>query len=136
MTTLNLQQAAKYLKMHPITLLHKIHAGIVPAAKPAKRWVLIESDLNAYLQSLYITRSQQTNEPHLKPIGDFLPQTLAKKDYYTLLGIHDYPQIHSPKPDPRSGASHAHEANQVAESEAVWLVGNSGHVAQSNTRMV
>jgi excisionase family DNA binding protein len=53
MRTLNLQQAAQFLKLHPITVLQRARAGTLPAAKPGKRWVFIEEDLAAYLRSKY-----------------------------------------------------------------------------------
>lgn len=53
MITMNRTEAAKLLNMHPITLLQKVHAGIIPAAKPAKSWVFIQDDLMEYLRSIY-----------------------------------------------------------------------------------
>ena len=53
MKTLNLEQAAAFLHMHPYTLQQKIHAGEIPAAKPGKRWVLVDDDLVAYLRGQY-----------------------------------------------------------------------------------
>jgi hypothetical protein len=34
MQTLNLQQAAEFLKIHPVTLQAKAKSGEIPAAKP------------------------------------------------------------------------------------------------------
>lgn len=53
MNTLNLNQAAAFLHLHPTTLLKKIHAGQIPAAKIGKRWVYIDVDLTDYLRSQY-----------------------------------------------------------------------------------
>jgi excisionase family DNA binding protein len=58
MGTLTLPQAAQYLHLHPITLLRKVHAGVVPAAKPGKCWVFLLPDLDAFLRSLYRQREQ------------------------------------------------------------------------------
>lgn len=51
--TLNLEQAARLLNMHPVTVGERARAGIIPAAKPGKRWVFVEADLVAYLRRLY-----------------------------------------------------------------------------------
>ena len=53
MKTLNLKEAAQFLKMHPESLRQKIKAGLIPAAKAGKRWVFLEEDLAGYLRSLY-----------------------------------------------------------------------------------
>jgi excisionase family DNA binding protein len=58
MITLNLQQAAKFLNMHPVTVQEKARAGIIPGAKPGKFWTFIEDDLAAYLRSLYPSNRQ------------------------------------------------------------------------------
>ncbi len=51
--TFNLHEAAAFLKMHPISLQAKAKAGLIPAAKAAKSWVFIKTDLVVYLRSLY-----------------------------------------------------------------------------------
>lgn len=50
--TLDLEQAAEFLQMSPAALREKARAGIVPGAKPGKRWVFIEQDLVAHLRRL------------------------------------------------------------------------------------
>ena len=45
METLNLEQAAAFLNMHPVTLQAKARAGEIPAAKPGKCWTFIQDDL-------------------------------------------------------------------------------------------
>ena len=50
---LTLYEAADYLKMHWQTLREKAVRGEIPAAKPAKQWVFIKSDLVSYLRSFY-----------------------------------------------------------------------------------
>lgn len=59
MNTFNLEQAAAFLHLHPMTLLRKAQSGEVPAAKPGKRWVFLEIDLTVYLRSKY---SQQVSQ--------------------------------------------------------------------------
>lgn len=138
MITLNRIQAAAFLNMHPVTLLQKVHAGIIPAAKPAKSWVFIQQDLTDYLRGLYSTSKH--NEPYFFKQNEAASSnnvTVTKKGlgvksrYYQLLGITDCPQIHSSKPDLRSGERHADVANRVAKGEAVGLVVNSGNMPQS-----
>ena len=59
MSTLNLEQAAAFLHMHPMTLLRRAQSGLVPAAKPGKRWVFVEVDLIEYLRSQYSQQASQ-----------------------------------------------------------------------------
>jgi len=50
--TLDLQQAADFLKMHPVTLAERARAGKIPgAAKPGKRWAFPMEGLRAYLNA-------------------------------------------------------------------------------------
>ena len=58
MKTLNLVEAAEFLKMHPQTVRRLAKEGKIPAAKPGKHWCFIEDDLAAYLRSLYSHRRQ------------------------------------------------------------------------------
>lgn len=51
--TLDLYEAADFLKMHWQTLRTKAARGEIPAAKPAKQWVFLLSDLVSYLRSNY-----------------------------------------------------------------------------------
>src|ERR1700739_1800796 len=50
--TLNLEEAAAFLRLHPSTLMQRVHEGALPAAKPGRRWVFLQSDLEAYLRRL------------------------------------------------------------------------------------
>lgn len=131
MNTLNLKEAASYLHMHPVTLLQKANAGIVPAAKPAKRWVFIQSDLDNYIRGLYKSHSQFNESPTSIDLN-ITTQSHSKLNYYKSLGLSDCPQIHSPKLDSRSGVSHAQVANQVAKGKAVGLVVNSVNMSKLN----
>jgi len=56
--TLTLQQAADFLHMSPAVLRQKAARGLILGAKPGKCWVFLQSDLVAYLRSLYPTREQ------------------------------------------------------------------------------
>ena len=53
MNTLDLKEAAAFLKMHPQTLRSKAVSGEIPGAKPGKKWVFIEEDLVEYVRSQY-----------------------------------------------------------------------------------
>jgi len=51
--TLDLSEAAAFLRMSPAVLRQKARQGLVRAGKPGRRWVFLEDDLVAYLRSLY-----------------------------------------------------------------------------------
>ena len=59
MKTLNLQEAAALLKLHPTTLAAKARAGEIPGARLGKRWVFVEVDLLDYVRSQYAPRALQ-----------------------------------------------------------------------------
>ena len=48
--TMELLDAAKYLHMSPAVLRQKAKRGLIPGAKPGKRWVFLSSALADYLQ--------------------------------------------------------------------------------------
>ncbi|MGH8560795.1 MAG: helix-turn-helix domain-containing protein [Nevskiales bacterium] len=58
MRTLDLQEAALFLRMSPAVLRRKAKQGLVKAAKPGKRWVFLEADLADYLHRLYAAGGQ------------------------------------------------------------------------------
>ena len=51
--TLDLQQAAIFLKMHRQSLREKAKSGAIPGAKIGKQWVFIKEDLVSYIRSQY-----------------------------------------------------------------------------------
>ncbi len=53
MKTLDLQEAAAFLRMNPETLRQKTKAEIIPGAKPGKSWVFLEDDLAEYIRTAY-----------------------------------------------------------------------------------
>jgi excisionase family DNA binding protein len=59
MRTLNLQEAAALLHLHPTTLAAKARAGVIPGARLGKRWVFVEVDLLDYVRSQYAPRALQ-----------------------------------------------------------------------------
>lgn len=58
MRTLDLPEAAAFLRMSPAVLRRHACEGRLKAAKPGKRWVFLEDDLAAYLGQLYAGRRQ------------------------------------------------------------------------------
>jgi len=68
MKTLNLEEAAQFLKMHPEEVRRRAKAGIIPGAKVGKCWVFIEEfieeDLAAYMRSLYAPPRQALQVGH------------------------------------------------------------------------
>ena len=58
MRTLDLHEAAAWLRMSPAVLRLHARQGRLKAAKPGKRWVFLEDDLAAYLGQLYAGRRQ------------------------------------------------------------------------------
>src|SRR5258708_7895720 len=64
MRTLNVQQAAKFLNLHPVTVQERARAGIIPGAKPGKSWIFIEEDLADYLRSIYPSNRQALQGDH------------------------------------------------------------------------
>lgn len=53
MRTLDLEEAAAFLKMHPEEVRRRAKLGQLPGAKPGKSWVFLEDDLAEYLRSIY-----------------------------------------------------------------------------------
>ena len=58
MRTLDLHEAAAFLRMSPTVLRLHARQGRVKAAKPGKRWVFLDDDLAQYLGQLYAARRQ------------------------------------------------------------------------------
>jgi hypothetical protein len=53
MESLDLVQAAAFLKMHPEEVRRRAKLGLLPGAKPGKAWVFIADDLVAYVRARY-----------------------------------------------------------------------------------
>ena len=64
MKTLNREEAAQFLKLHPEEVRRRAKAGIIPGAKVGKCWVFIEEDLAAYMRSLYAPPRQALQVGH------------------------------------------------------------------------
>src|ERR1700688_4982462 len=67
MNTLDLQAAAAFLHIHPVTLQEKARAGEVPGAKIGKCWVFIDVDLIEHIRSQYQRRVLQSERRELEP---------------------------------------------------------------------
>jgi hypothetical protein len=62
MKTLNLKEAAAFLKLHPVTLQSKAKAGEIPGAKIGKCWVFVDVDLIEFIRSQYISNRQDAGK--------------------------------------------------------------------------
>jgi hypothetical protein len=58
MKTLNLNEAAAFLHMHPEEVRTRAKRGLIPGAKVGRRWVFIDIDLAEFVRSLYPVRRQ------------------------------------------------------------------------------
>ena len=56
MQTLGLEDAAKFLRIHPKTLAKRAAAGLIPGVKEGRAWVFLEIDLVTHLRSKYLRR--------------------------------------------------------------------------------
>jgi len=53
MRTLNIDEAALLLKLHPEELRRRAKLGVLPAAKIGRSWVFIENDLVTFIRQQY-----------------------------------------------------------------------------------
>lgn len=94
--TLDLKEAASFLKMTPDALRKKAAHGEIPGAKPGKCWCFREDDLAEYLRSLYPKEAkaswgdhQRRNQWHstseTTPGG--LSSATREKEYKKVLGL-------------------------------------------------
>jgi excisionase family DNA binding protein len=51
--TLDLEEAAAYLKLEPRTLMGKVQRHEIPGAKVGRAWLFLRGDLADYIRSLY-----------------------------------------------------------------------------------
>ena len=77
MNTLDLHQAATFLRMHPEEVRRRARQGQLPGAKAGKRWVFIDEDLAAYLRSLYALPRQALRVTLRKEVTDACHSTDA-----------------------------------------------------------
>lgn len=55
--TVNIEEAAALLKVHPETALKIIQAGDIPAAKVGRAWVMMTKDVLSYIQKQIIEQT-------------------------------------------------------------------------------
>ena len=67
MQTLTLEEAAAFLKIHPVTLSEKANSGEIPGARIGKRWVFIEVDLAEHIRAQYKRQAMQGDQLEFKP---------------------------------------------------------------------
>ena len=60
--TMNVEEAADYLRMPVNTLYMKLQKGEVPGSKPGKRWVLFNDELDKWLEVKRKNAVPMTNE--------------------------------------------------------------------------
>jgi len=58
METLDLKEAAYFLRVHPEELRQRAKAGKIPGAKVGRCWIFLKDDLVQYLRSLYAAPRQ------------------------------------------------------------------------------
>lgn len=95
--TLNLEEAAAFLKIHPVTLSTKAAAGEIQGAKIGRSWVFLEIDLITHIRSKYKARAlksdngKETLTCHSTnakiPTFGGLKSPLLEKQYKELLGL-------------------------------------------------
>ena len=99
MSTLTLDEAARFLNIHTETLRRKVTAGEIPGAKIGRSWVFIESDLESYIRSRYAVDWRAIQDNELKEvqtwpcivekklaIGGSTSQSRVDQEYENLLG--------------------------------------------------
>ena len=67
--TMNVEEAADYLRMPVNTLYMKLQKGEVPGSKPGKRWVLFNDELDKWLEvkrknAVPMTTEEENNAIH------------------------------------------------------------------------
>lgn len=103
--TLDLAEAAKFLKMNRESLRQRAKTGEIPGAKPGKRWCFLKSDLIAYLRSCYSTKAQATlsrgladsARPNIPTTSGIIPGGHVDSEYRKLLGLDEPPKKRSPR---------------------------------------
>jgi excisionase family DNA binding protein len=100
MSTLDLNEAAALLKIHPATLQQKARAGQIPGAKIGRAWVFVEVDLLEYVRSQYqrqalqVTHRKEVEPCHFADVarsGGSISSPQAENEYADLLGLRTKP---------------------------------------------
>jgi len=96
--TLDLCEAAAFLKIGKETLRQLARKGIVPGAKIGKRWVFVKADLVTCMRSQYARRWQAVRVTTVKEVaschstaevkrGGSVSRRPAESEYAALLGL-------------------------------------------------
>ena len=93
--TLNLKEAAAFLKIHPVTLSIKAASREIQGAKIGKRWVFLQVDLIEHIRAQYQPRALQGERKETlchsinvrtRPLGG-LKSLSVDEQYKNLLGL-------------------------------------------------
>jgi hypothetical protein len=92
MQTLDLVNAAIFLKMNPEVLRRKAKAGGVPSRKTGKSWVFVQEHLADWISGRYQSDTQQTasiqcQSTNAKIFTGYSSQTQTANEYNALLGL-------------------------------------------------
>ena len=52
------EEVAARLRVHRLTVIKRIEAGLIPARKEGREWRIRASDLEAYIQSTYPAKNE------------------------------------------------------------------------------
>jgi excisionase family DNA binding protein len=82
MKTLDLKEAASYLKIHPVTMQRMAKSKTIRGAKVGKSWVFFEVDLVSYLNALMdadvldvdTQKRKRGRQPSHPPLSETLPK--------------------------------------------------------------
>ena len=93
--TLNIAEAAAFLKIHPVTLSIKAATGEIQGAKIGKRWVFLEVDLVEHIRAQYQVRALQGERKETlchstnakTPLHGGLKSPSVEKHYKEALGL-------------------------------------------------
>ena len=102
MQTLDLRQAAAFLRLHPEELRRRAKLGLIPGAKVGRAWVFLMEDLAAHLRSLYsrprqalrVTLRKEVETCHFAGETESGGSTFAlqaENEYADLLGLQKKP---------------------------------------------
>jgi Helix-turn-helix domain len=93
--TMNIGEAAAFLKIHPVTLSVKAASGEIQGAKIGKRWVFLEVDLVSHIRAQYQVRALQGDRKEQvchftnakTPLHGGLKSLSVEKQYKEALGL-------------------------------------------------
>jgi excisionase family DNA binding protein len=78
--TLDLDECAALLKVHPNTVAERAAAGDLPGAKIGRAWVFIEDEVLDYLRAqVQIQVAQRKTKQARQPIAYFVPPTKSRR---------------------------------------------------------